>query len=85
MTGQSAVPRALMGVAMGIALAVLPGACSRQGSMEKAGERADSAIEEAMQGEKDLGDGPLEQAGESADRAGDAAGDTTDGDPRTKP
>lgn len=39
------------------------------GSAEKAGENMDSAIEEATQGEENLGDGALEQAGESIDEA----------------
>jgi hypothetical protein len=64
------------------------------GSAEKAGENADSAIEEATQGEENLGDGPLEQAGESVDEAtgndqnddaADALNDATDGDSSTNP
>jgi hypothetical protein len=64
------------------------------GSAEKAGENADSAIEEATQGEENLGDGPLEQAGESIDEAtgnqgntdgADALNDATDGDESTNP
>jgi hypothetical protein len=64
------------------------------GSAEKAGENADSAIEEATQGEENLGDGPLEQAGESVDEAtgnqqnedgADALNDATDGDASTNP
>jgi hypothetical protein len=63
-------------------------------SAEKAGENADSAIEEATQGHENLGDGPLEQAGEGIDEAtgnqqnGDAAdalNDATDGDASTNP
>lgn len=68
---------------------VAMGACS-----EQAGENADSAIEEATQGRENLGDGPLEQAGESVDQAtgresntdvGDAIHDATDGNPSTNP
>jgi len=63
------------------------------GSAEKAGENADSAIEEATQGHENLGDGPLEQAGESIDEAtgtqnndaADAIGDATDGNSNTNP
>jgi hypothetical protein len=64
------------------------------GSAEKAGENADSAIEEASQGEENLGDGPLEQAGEGVDEAtgnqqnddaADALNDATDGDASTNP
>ena len=68
------------------------GAC--EGSAEKAGENADSAIEEATRGEENLGDGPLERAGESIDEAtgnqrnddaADAINDATDGDSSTNP
>jgi hypothetical protein len=64
------------------------------GSAEKAGENADSAIEEATRGEENLGDGPLEQAGEGVDEAtgneqnndaADALNDATDGDSSTNP
>jgi hypothetical protein len=70
-------------------------ACSPEGSAEKTGENMDSAIEEATQGEKNMGDGALERAGESIDNAtgkqeankdpADAVSDATDGDARTKP
>jgi hypothetical protein len=68
-------------------------ACSQEGSAEKTGENLDSAIEEATKGQKDLGDGPLEKAGESIDNAAgksnndaaDAINDATDGNPKTKP
>ena len=55
----------------------------------KAGENMDSAIEEATQGQENLGDGALEQAGEGIDEAtgnqqnndaADAINDATDGD-----
>ncbi|HRO02498.1 MAG TPA: hypothetical protein PLS69_02690 [Terricaulis sp.] len=63
-------------------------------SAEKAGENMDSAIEEATQGHENLGDGPMEQAGEAIDDAtgnerndsvGDAINDATDGDASTTP
>lgn len=62
-------------------------------SAEEAGENMDSAIEEATQGEENLGDGPLERAGESIDEAtgqtnadgADALSDATDGNPNTNP
>lgn len=63
-------------------------------SAEKSGEDMDSAIEEATQGEENLGDGPLEQAGESIDEAtgsqqnddpADAINDATDGNSGTNP
>ncbi len=69
-------------------------ACGNGGSAESAGENADSAIEEATQGQENLGDGPLEQAGESIDEttgnqqngdAADALNDATDGDRSTNP
>lgn len=67
-------------------------ACS-EGSSEKAGEKADSAIEKATTGEKKLGDGPLEKSGEAIDKvtgqkdkdAADAVHDATDGDKSTRP
>lgn len=64
------------------------------GSAEKAGENADFAIEEATQGHENLGDGPLEQAGEGVDEAtgnqqnndaADAVNDATDGNSNTNP
>jgi hypothetical protein len=69
------------------------GACSKEGSAEKTGENIDSAIENATSGEKSLGDGPIEKAGESVDKATghtdkdpvDAVGDAVDGNPATKP
>jgi hypothetical protein len=75
-------------------LAAALGIAACDGSAEKAGENADSAIEEATQGEENLGDGPLEQAGESIDETtgnqqntdgADALNDATDGDASTDP
>jgi len=69
-------------------------ACGNGGSAESAGESADSAIEESTQGHENLGDGPLEQAGESIDEAtgnqqnndaADAINDATDGNSSTNP
>ena len=63
-------------------------------SAEEAGENMDSAIEEATQGEENLGDGAMEQAGEAIDDAtggertdspADAINDATDGDASTTP
>jgi hypothetical protein len=63
-------------------------------SAEEAGQNADSAIEEATQGQENLGDGPLEQAGEGIDEAtgntqngdtADALNDATDGNESTNP
>lgn len=68
------------------------GACGE--SAERTGENMDSSIEQATQGEENLGDGPLERAGENIDnatgqqRTGDAAdavNDATDGNNSTNP
>lgn len=76
------------------AAAALFGLAACGGSAEKAGENMDSAIEEATQGEENLGDGALEQAGEGIDEAtgnqqnndaADALNDATDGDASTNP
>lgn len=82
-------------IAIAAAAAAMLGlaACGDGGSAEKAGENADSAIEEATQGHENLGDGPLERAGESVDQAtghsnddpADAVHDATDGSSRTSP
>lgn len=77
-----------------LAVAVVAlGACSPKGSAEKTGENIDSAIEEGTQGSKNLGDGPVERAGESIDNATgkertdlpDAAADAADGNAKTQP
>jgi hypothetical protein len=77
-----------------IATAAAAAAMLGLAACEQAGENADSAIEEATQGEENLGDGPLEQAGESVDEAtgntsnddaADAVNDATDGDESTNP
>ena len=76
-----------------VAAALSLGACG-ENSAEKAGENADSAIENATQGHENMGDGPLEQAGEGVDQAtgnqqnqdpADALNDATDGNPNTNP
>ncbi|MDZ4691700.1 hypothetical protein [Terricaulis sp.] len=63
-------------------------------SAEKTGENLDSAIEEATQGEENMQDGALENAGEGIDNAtgternddlGDTVNDATDGNPNTNP
>jgi len=68
------------------------GACS-EGSSEKAGEKLDSAVEQATQGHENKGDGAFEKAGEAVDKAtgrtnpdaADALSDAADGDKSTKP
>lgn len=55
---------------VGVALA----AC-QPGPAEKSGEAADSAYENATQGEKNMTDGPMENAGEAVDAANKAAQD----------
>ena len=81
-------------LATAVAAAAMLSLAACGGSAEKAGENADSAIEEATQGQENLGDGPLEQAGESVDEAAgnqqnndaaDAVNDATDGDRSTNP
>jgi len=76
------------------AAAMLSLAACGENNAEQSGENLDSAIEEATQGNENLGDGPLEQAGESIDEAtgneqnndlGDAVNDATDGDSSTNP
>lgn len=79
---------AVAAIASGLALA----ACGN--GAEQAGENMDSSIEEATQGQENLGDGPLERAGEAVDeatgteRTNDAANslnDATDGSNITTP
>ncbi|HRK63292.1 MAG TPA: hypothetical protein PLN53_02810 [Terricaulis sp.] len=81
-------------IATAAAAAAMLGLAACEGGAEKAGENMDSAVEEATQGEENLGDGAFEQAGESIDNAtgnerqgdlGDAVNDATDGDPDTTP
>ncbi len=76
------------------AAAMLSLAACGENNAEQSGENLDSAIEEATQGSENLGDGPLEQAGESIDEASgneqnndlsDAVNDATDGDASTNP
>ncbi|MBI1188245.1 MAG: hypothetical protein GC206_13100 [Alphaproteobacteria bacterium] len=54
-------------------------ACSEQAdspatNAEEIGERADTAMEEATTGETNMGDGPMEEAGEEIDEANREAG-----------
>jgi hypothetical protein len=81
-------------IATAAVLAGAMGLAACDGSAEHSGENLDSAIEEATQGQENLGDGPLEQAGESIDEAtgnnqntdgADALNDATDGDASTNP
>jgi len=81
-------------IATAAAAAALLGLAACGDSAEKAGENLDSSIEEATQGEENLQDGALEQAGEAVDDAAntersddgaDALNDATDGDPDTNP
>ena len=75
-------------------VAMAAGCLGLMACSEQSGENADSAIEQATQGHENAGDGPLEQAGESADEArgvhsntdvGDAINDATDGKESTRP
>lgn len=81
-------------IATATLLAGAMGLTACDGGAEKAGENADSAIEEATQGQENLGDGPLERAGEGIDEAtgdqqnndaADTVNDATDGNPSTNP
>jgi hypothetical protein len=76
------------------ATAMLSLAACGENNAEQAGENFDSSIEEATQGHENLGDGPLEQAGEAIDETtdnqqnndpADALNDATDGDASTNP
>lgn len=84
----------LKSFATAVAAAAMLSLAACDGSAEKAGENAESAIEEATRGEENLGDGPLERAGESLDETtgnqqnddgADALNDATDGNPNTNP
>ncbi|MBL8551824.1 MAG: hypothetical protein JNJ73_17690 [Hyphomonadaceae bacterium] len=63
-----------------LGFAALGAACSQQASndtatnAEEVGERLDSAYETATTGEKNLSDGPMENAGEKLDNAAREAG-----------
>ena len=83
----------LKSVLAATAAAALLAVAGCDGGAENSGENLDSAIEEATQGEENLGDGPLERAGENIDEAtgntsndvGDAINDATDGNEATNP
>ena len=69
--------RIAAGIVALIGMAAL--AACQPGGAEKAGENADSAVEEATGGQKDLTDGPMENAGEAIDKAAaDAKAGATD-------
>jgi hypothetical protein len=81
-------------IAAAAAATAMLGLAACDGGAEKAGENIDSSIEEATQGEENLGDGAFEQAGEAVDDAtgaertdspADALNDATDGDASTTP
>jgi hypothetical protein len=76
------------------ALAAILGLAACGDSAEEAGENLDSSIEEATQGAENMGDGPLERAGEGIDEASgqarsddaaDALNDATDDNSSTNP
>ncbi len=77
--------RSVLGAA--VAAVLVLGAC------EEAGEDIDSAIEKTVDGEKDLGDGAFEKAGQAVDDAigvdrkneADSLADAVDGERETKP
>jgi len=81
-------------VAAAAASVALLGLAACGDSAEKAGENLDNQIEDATQGERDMGDGAFERAGEAIDdvtgneRTGDPAdalNDATDGNANTNP
>jgi hypothetical protein len=80
-------------ICIGVAAGFAGLAACAEDSAEQAGERIDSAIEEATQGEKKPGDGPFEKAGEAIDRATgttstdalDSLSDAADVEKNTKP
>lgn len=81
-------------IAAAAAAAAMLGLAACEGSAEKTGENLDSSIEEATQGEENLSDGAMEQAGEAIDEAtgkardddaADTLNDATDGDASTNP
>lgn len=54
-------------------------ACSQQTSVtEETGEAMDTAVEQATTGETNLGDGPMEQAGEAVDQAAENTAEAVD-------
>jgi hypothetical protein len=55
-------------LAIGFVAAFALAAC-QPGDAEKAGENADTKYEEAVDGQKSLTDGPMENAGEAVDKA----------------
>jgi hypothetical protein len=63
--------RMTTGIALGLALCLGAGAvgCEREGPMEKAGEKMDEAVDDALKPNK----GPGEKAGEKIDEAVDDA------------
>jgi hypothetical protein len=64
-------------VALSLAAALALAGCEKGGA-EKAGENLDSAVEKADGGNKDLTDGPAENAGEAIDKAASDAGAAID-------
>jgi hypothetical protein len=72
--------------AAAVASLVSLAACNDPNSAEEQGEAADTAMEQATTGETDMGDGPMENAGEVADEAADDAADAMPpADPATPP
>ncbi|MGE0046003.1 MAG: hypothetical protein AB7J28_01945 [Hyphomonadaceae bacterium] len=63
----------ILALAGAFAFCAAAAACG-QGPAEQAGERADSAYENATQGYADPADGPLENTGEKLDDMGVSAG-----------
>ncbi len=73
-----------------IAALALAACGPQQNTAEEQGEALDTAAEQAATGTTNLGDGPMEQAGEAADAAAEAGAAAateaaTDGNPATTP
>ncbi len=60
----------VLSVAVGVLFSVAVLGCERQGPMERAGERADDAVEDVRDAFN--GPGPMERAGERVDDAVDS-------------
>lgn len=68
--------RTLNLLAVALLLTVSTVACERKGPMERAGERADEAVDNVAEGRNPLATkGPAEKAGEAIDDAADSVTD----------
>lgn len=77
--------KTLLAATAALSLAAFGAACTQAQNdtatnAEEVGERADTAIEQATTGETNMGDGPMEQAGEAVDQANREAGQNVPAD-----